>query len=235
MNFVNNWSRPIVLAAGAETLSGVTGLADGDYTLTLTDSATAPTRWEIVLATLVSGSATLQRAQEGTTDQEWPAGSIAYCSITAGVVLEIFETLSLYAGQIADLESRVSALEPEPEAPLFSGMQVVKTSGVFADSSLDQIVLSFEYSPVKVLEAADFVAGDGIGEISNSSLQLLDGQTYARFTLAEGVTLPPHDEIRVTHYGLADAVISLVNQFGEPYNGQPTSFENGGISFNVTP
>lgn len=235
MDFVNNWSRPIALAAGAGSVSGLTGLPDGDYTLTLTDSATAPTRWEIVLATVVAGTATLQRAQEGTTDQEWPSGSIAYSSITAGVLHGILDTLALYADQIADLEARVTDLEPPSVISVFSGMQVSKTSGVFENSSLDQIILSFEYTPVMVLDADDLVAGDGVSEISGSSIQLVDGQTVARFTLAEGVALPQHDEIRVTFYGLPDAVISLVNQVGDTYISRNTAFDNGSTDFNVTP
>ncbi|GLK88326.1 hypothetical protein [Pseudomonas turukhanskensis] len=236
MNFVNNWSRPIALAAGAGTLSGVTGLADGEYTLTFTDSATAPTRWEIVFAVLAGGTATLQRAQEGTTDQEWPAGSIAYCSVTAGVLLEVFDKLAVYAEQISSLEERVTALEPAPALPVFSGMQIDKTSGVFESSTVNQITLSFEYNAVKVLDTGDLVPVFGVQESTEyGAANLIDGETTARFMLAEGVDLPPHDDIHATFYGLPDAVISLVDQFGEIYASQATGSENGGVSWTVTP
>lgn len=89
MNFVNNWSQAISLAAGEESLAGITGLPDGDYILTLADSAVSPTRWEVVQATLAGGSADLVRAQEGTTDQTWPVGSVIYCSLTASTLLAL--------------------------------------------------------------------------------------------------------------------------------------------------
>ncbi len=87
MNFVNNWSRPVTLAAGATTLA--LDLPDGSYRLTLADSAAAPTRWEIIDATVVASTATLTRAQEGTTDQAWPEGSVIYCSLTAGTLAQL--------------------------------------------------------------------------------------------------------------------------------------------------
>ncbi|UQY33827.1 hypothetical protein K8U54_19245 [Pseudomonas fulva] len=82
MKFVNNWMRPVTLAAGVTALD--LDLADGEYRLTLADDAAAATRWEVVQANVVGGSATLQRAQEGTTDQDWPEGSVIYNAITAG-------------------------------------------------------------------------------------------------------------------------------------------------------
>lgn len=84
MDFVNNWSRPATLAAGANTLA--LDLPDGSYRLTLADSPSAATRWEIIDAVVVAGTATLTRAQEGTADQSWGAGSVIYCALTAGVL-----------------------------------------------------------------------------------------------------------------------------------------------------
>ena len=89
MDFVNNYSQAVTLAQGATTL-GLT-LPDGEYRLTLTDSATDGTRWEVVGAVVASGTATLERAMEGTTDQLWPTGSIIYCDVTAGV-LELLQS-----------------------------------------------------------------------------------------------------------------------------------------------
>ncbi|HEY1027435.1 MAG TPA: hypothetical protein VGE28_07350 [Pseudomonas sp.] len=87
MNFVNNWSRPVTLAAGATTLA--LDLPDGSYRLTLADSPSAPTHWEIIDATLAAGTATLTRAQEGTSDQAWPEGSVIYCALTAGTLAQL--------------------------------------------------------------------------------------------------------------------------------------------------
>lgn len=81
MNFVNNYSQPVAL-----TLSQVSvalSLADGEYRLTVTDKLNSPTRWEIVTAVVVSGTATLTRGVEGTSAQVWPADSVIYNSITA--------------------------------------------------------------------------------------------------------------------------------------------------------
>lgn len=82
MKFVNNWNQPVTLAAGVTTLA--LELEDGEYRLTLADDGVAATRWEVVGAVVSSGTATLQRGQEGTTDQDWPAGSVIYIAVTAG-------------------------------------------------------------------------------------------------------------------------------------------------------
>lgn len=84
MNYVNNWQRAVVLAAGATSLA--LDLPNGDYRLTLTDSATNPTRWEIIDATVDGGTADIARGMEGTADQTWPSGSVIYCSLTAGAL-----------------------------------------------------------------------------------------------------------------------------------------------------
>ena len=98
MNFVNNWSRDITLAAGATALA--LDLPDGEYRLTISDGS----RWEIVGATVTEGQAQLTRGLEGTTDQDWPAGSVMYISVTAGFLVQLQQ-------QIADLLARVAALE----------------------------------------------------------------------------------------------------------------------------
>lgn len=95
MNFINNWSQPVTLASGATSLA--LGLPDGSYRLTLTDSLSAPSTWEVVSAEVSSGSATVTRGLEGTIDQNWPAGSVIYCAVTAGVLAEM-------AARIATLE-----------------------------------------------------------------------------------------------------------------------------------
>lgn len=84
MNFVNNWQRPIVLAV--DVLACALDLPDGVYRLTLADAAQGASRWEIVSATVAGGAAVLGRAQEGTAAQAWPAGSVIYAALTAGVL-----------------------------------------------------------------------------------------------------------------------------------------------------
>lgn len=80
MAYINNYRELIELAQGATTV--VLSLPDGEYRLTLTNAE--GNAWEIVDATVASGSATLTRALEGTTSQAWPAGSSIYCAVTAG-------------------------------------------------------------------------------------------------------------------------------------------------------
>lgn len=99
MNFVNNYRQAITLAAGAT--SADLSLPDGTYRLTITDSDTAPTRWEIVDAVVASGTATLTRAQEDTADQLWSVGSVIYCTVTAGLIESILQRL-LPAGGTTD-------------------------------------------------------------------------------------------------------------------------------------
>ncbi len=102
MNLINNWMQPVTLAAGAAALD--LDLADGLYRLSIADSATAPTRWEIVGASVASGQANLLRGLEGTLDHEWPEGSVIYAGVTAGMLGELYQ-------RIAELEQRVTALE----------------------------------------------------------------------------------------------------------------------------
>ena len=55
MQFANNYLQPITLTAAADTAA--LSLADGTYRLTIADSATGATRWEIVDAEVVGGRA----------------------------------------------------------------------------------------------------------------------------------------------------------------------------------
>lgn len=88
MNFVNNWSRPIELAAGA--IACPLDLPDGDYVLSLTDG-TAGGAFEVVGAMVSAGTAELVRAQEGTAELDWPAGSKIQCSVTAATLAALSE------------------------------------------------------------------------------------------------------------------------------------------------
>lgn len=108
--FVNNWSAPLELAPGVT--SWEVDLPDGDYTITFSDSlALTATRWEIVGAAVLAGVATLARGQQGTTDQDWPAGCVAYQAVTVGLLEELLQSLADQQLQITDLLTRVAALE----------------------------------------------------------------------------------------------------------------------------
>lgn len=82
MQHINNWQRPITLAAGAATAA--LDLPDGTYRLTLSDAGRS--RIEIIDAVVAAGVGALSRGLEGTADQEWPAGSVVYSALTAGQV-----------------------------------------------------------------------------------------------------------------------------------------------------
>lgn len=105
MNFVNNWSQALTLAAS--DTSCALGLPDGVYRLTLTDSATKATAWEIVAATVSSGIATLTRGREGTTARDWKAGSVIYCALTAGLLGDLFTAV----GQVSTLQQALEVLD----------------------------------------------------------------------------------------------------------------------------
>jgi len=106
MNFVNNFSQPVTLAMGATSLALT--LPDGEYRLTLTDSATAGTTWEIVGAVVSGGTATLERGLEGTTDQTWSSGSVIYCALTAGLLQTMFARLLPAGGAAGQLLAKAS-------------------------------------------------------------------------------------------------------------------------------
>lgn len=122
MNFINNWMQPVTLAAGATVLD--LDLVDGRYRLTLSDSDTAPTRWEIVDAAIEGGEAVLSRGLEGTLDQDWPEGSVIYAGITAGILGELYSRLN-------SLEARVTTLERAAAADI----SLAVTVGLFVESA----------------------------------------------------------------------------------------------------
>lgn len=107
MNFINNYSQPVILAQGAGSLA--LSLPDGEYRLTLADAAANATRWEIVGAVVLSGSATLDRGLEGTTDQSWPEGSVIYSALTAGLLQMIFARLVPAGGDAGQVLAKASA------------------------------------------------------------------------------------------------------------------------------
>ena len=99
MDFINNWSRSITL--GADATECPLDLPNGVYRLTISDGVgTAAKSWEIIDADVWDGDALLTRGLEGTTAKAWPAGSVIYCSLTAGGIRDLNR-------QIADLSSRL--------------------------------------------------------------------------------------------------------------------------------
>lgn len=92
LKFVNNYIEPIVLSISQT--SAALNLPDGEYRLTIADSKSAATRWEIIGAIVTSGSAVLQRGLEDSSAQAWPAGSVIYNALTAGVLNEIMGALA---------------------------------------------------------------------------------------------------------------------------------------------
>lgn len=109
MNFINNWLREITLEQGATACP--LDLPDGEYRLTLADAASGATRWEILDAAVLGGTATLVRAGEGTADQGWPAGSVIYCDVTAGQLNALMSRIVQLEDEITGLRDRVAALE----------------------------------------------------------------------------------------------------------------------------
>lgn len=88
-SFINNWSRPIELAELADTAA--LDLPDGTYRLTVSDAVgTSASRWEVLDAVVAGGAGALQRGLEGTLRQDWPAGSVIYASVTAGLLSTVF-------------------------------------------------------------------------------------------------------------------------------------------------
>lgn len=98
ISFVDNWLRPLQLTAAQVEVE--LDLPDGQYVLTVADSETAATRWEILAAMVESGQATLLRESA----QEWGAGSVIYCSVNSAILAQIFLAQEALDGRVASLE-----------------------------------------------------------------------------------------------------------------------------------
>jgi len=122
MDFTNNYTAPITLAAG--TTSAALSLPDGQYLLTLADSESQATRWEIVAATVAGGAATLTRGQEGTTDQLWSSGSVIYMGVTAGLLAGLFQ-------RIDDLEQ--TQADPAVITSILARLDALEAAGSGSD------------------------------------------------------------------------------------------------------
>ncbi|WVM88925.1 hypothetical protein UMZ34_23990 [Halopseudomonas pachastrellae] len=99
ISFVDNWLRPLQLTAAQVEVE--LDLPDGQYVLTVADSETAATRWEILAAMVESGQATLLRESA----QEWGAGSVIYCSVNSAILAQIFLAQEALDGRVASLEN----------------------------------------------------------------------------------------------------------------------------------
>ena len=175
MQFVNNWLRPITLAAG-ETIASL-DLPDGQYVLTLADSETSATRWEIVTANVVAGAAQLLRAQEGTDDSDWGAGSVVYCTVTAGILQTLFSRIDELGTRVDELEAILSGrLTFEivsgvpPYSDTISGwIDGAAGSLVSAPSELGGVAVSFDAIAV---EAGLGITGTASGDIGGLQFTL---------------------------------------------------------------
>lgn len=165
MNFLNFWSRPIELAAGATALE--LDLPDGSYRLTVADALAGASAWEIIDAQVVGGTAELTRAREGTDDLDWPAGSLIYCSVTAGLLADVFDRL-------AQLEARVAALEG-------SGGRLMVTVGQYVESS-SQTKYGFVADPAAGSISPGAVVVPGFGSTSVLAAVFDDFGRFKMFT-----------------------------------------------------
>lgn len=138
MQFVNNWQRDIVLPLAAD--QAALDLPDGQYRLTLTNKA--GTLQEVVGAAVVAGTAALSRGLEGTARADWPAGSVIYCALTAGLFQSLCEDVTaleqanaLLTVQLAELASRVTVLEGGSSTLLVdsAGNQLVDNEGKYLE------------------------------------------------------------------------------------------------------
>lgn len=102
IRFINNYTESVALAV--DQTSATLALPDGKYRLTVANNSGAATQWEILDAVVVGGVATLQRAKEGTSAQDWAEGSVIYNALTA-------ETLNSI---LADIQS-LKPVEPVGE------------------------------------------------------------------------------------------------------------------------
>lgn len=152
MNFVNNWLREITLGAGVTECP--LDLSDGTYRLVIADGlGAAATRIEVIGAVVVGGEAELQRGLEGTDDQEWGGGSVIHCTLTAGVLHDVF-------ARLAALEARVTALEPSNRLYL----RITFTDWYYgAYSRITRVAAYAGGAEVQELDLSLFVQADGQG------------------------------------------------------------------------
>lgn len=191
MNVVNNWLRDIALAASATECP--LDLPDGMYRLVIADGlGAAATRIEVIEAEVVAGTGTLQRGLEGTEDQEWGEGSVIHCTLTAGLLLDILSRLATLEGQVVDLDTRVTALEPVPlnllleiaftaeswwtgDYPVVRSVQALVGTDIVADFDLSLFTQADEAVGASVGYEADWMSeGPAVLIGYNDRLTLID-------------------------------------------------------------
>lgn len=236
MSFVNNWQRPIVLAIDAS--SAPLDLPNGQYVLTVTDSLSAPTRWEIITAFVTDGVATIYRGRESTPAQAWPVGSFIYCAITAGgLTLMAQEHASLSASTasglsalnaaLAALSGRVAALE-NPGAFFVQANAADEWVGYSQPSSVGAISAGASVYPGVTVASG---AQGEILEVFWSGGNPLYGGIQLRVRCAatdwQTVASLPFSKLKIGAVELNKAALALAG-----YGGDGQVFQWGGVSAN---
>jgi len=102
LSFIDNWLRPLQLAAAQ--VEAELDLPDGLYVLTISDSSSSATRWEVFAAQVELGLGVLDRDDP----QEWGEGSVVYCSVSSRVLDVVFSSLAAHSGRLETLENETS-------------------------------------------------------------------------------------------------------------------------------
>lgn len=197
MNFINNWLREITLGAGVTECP--LDLPDGTYRLVMADGlGAAATRIEVIGAVVSDGAAELQRGLEGTDDQEWGEGSVIHSTLTAGVLLDVLSRLQSLEAATADLDARVTALEPSTRLYL----RITFTDWYYgAYSRITGVAAYSGGGPVQELDLSLFVQAEGQGGsyVDYSSGGVVIGTNDQTANIDCGVNLDPSwDELRIT-------------------------------------
>lgn len=197
MNFVNNWLRDIALAAGATECP--LDLPDGTYRLVIADGlGVVATRIEVIEAEVVAGTGTLQRGLESTEDQEWGEGSVIHCTLTAGLLLDMFARLQALETATSDLDARVTALEPVNRVYLritFTGWYPGAYPAISAMAAYAGGELAHEFDLALFTQAE----GQGGASVSFSGDRVVIGGSDAETNIDTGVGFGDGwDELRIT-------------------------------------
>ncbi|HBN8434526.1 TPA: hypothetical protein ACGJQ8_001970 [Pseudomonas aeruginosa] len=129
--WINNWRTTLSagLSPGALSLTvpdaaaALLPLSGGSWAL-LTLADDAGVQHEIVKATASAGGVvTIERAQEGTSDGNWPTGTVIYAAVTAG--------------DLMTLQARIQALESGASG----GMLVDETGATLVDDAGNNLIM----------------------------------------------------------------------------------------------
>lgn len=169
LKFVNNYIEPIVLSISQT--SAALNLPDGEYRLTIADSKSAATRWEIIGAIVTSGSAVLQRGLEDSSAQAWPAGSVIYNALTAGVLNQLMAALEPQSEPVPESEflsfrrnadgSLTVSTKPSAVAGTAYDVDGVTYYVLIDDSEMSDIMHDLDSATFTGLEPIEFEAATG--------------------------------------------------------------------------